>query len=174
MLQFIYQDLSPQDRKEVMERELRPERITYDRHLTDAEIDKESKELAELVKNTAQIEEEKRIAVKNFSDQIKALKEQAQDIADVLMRGTKEVTEKCYKVLNLDTREVGFYNADGELVRVRKAQDADLQMDMFSGNYGQQEAGNLALPQAALPAPVEDVESEEVTDDEDDDELPFL
>lgn len=49
----------------------------------------------------------------------------------MLEDGRKECVEDCFKVLDIDAREVGFYNNRGELVRMRKALDSDLQLDMF-------------------------------------------
>ena len=107
------------------------ERITYLRNLTEAEIDAESKELASLCRRRNELEEEKKNVAKDYQTQIDSVKKNIDRSATLLEDGRKECVEDCFKVLDIDAREVGFYNNRGELVRMRKALDSDLQLDMF-------------------------------------------
>ena len=107
------------------------ERITYLRNLTEAEIDAESKELASLCRRRNELEEEKKNVAKDYQTQIDSVKQNIDRSATLLEDGRKECVEDCFKVLDIDAREVGFYNNRGELVRMRKALDSDLQLDMF-------------------------------------------
>lgn len=134
----------------------RTERITYTRNLTEAEIDNESKKLASEVKILARQEEEKKEVMRSCKESIDNTRGRMEAISKTLLDGTVEVTEKCFKVLNMDTREVGFYNVSGELVKVRPMIDDDLQMDLFEES----------APAAAIEAHVEEAEAEEVNDDE--------
>lgn len=173
MQEFLLQNVSPEERKAVLEKvAASTESITYNRHMTSAEIDAESKKLAAAVTVRTEVEQEKAAEMKAYNDRIKHLKETADEYAETLTRGTKEVTEKCYKLINFDTREVGYYNEHGELVRVRPATDADMQLDMFSGAgnaEARQQAEALTTGEGkALEAGdnIEDVDFEDVQADE--------
>lgn len=172
MEQFILQDRTPQERVQMLEKmAAKAEKITYIRHLTEAEIEGESKKLADAVTSRARVEEDKRENMKMFNTRIDELKTKAEMISETLLSGTKEETRKCYKFINLETREVGYYNEYGELVKIRPATDQDMQLDMFGGD-GKVPEENAALPghePAQLPADnhpeAEDVDFEEVKEE---------
>lgn len=168
MEQFIYQGMSTKERVEYLSKTTKSERITYTRHLTDAEIDHESKELASATKELAAIEEEKKEVAQDFKMRIDAEKAKMQRIADTLIDGNKEVTERCFKVISIEEKEVGFYNELGELVHKRRLLDSDMQMSMFA------DSGDPAQPIGALasgrelPAAesTDEIEEAEVIEDE--------
>ncbi len=135
----------------------RTEKITYKRNLTEAEIDNESKKLASEVKILASQEEEKKEVMRSYKERIDGTRSRMEAISKTLLDGTKEVTETCFKVLNVEAKEVGFYNRSGELVKVRHMIDDDLQMDLFDNNSQQ-------APAAELPSHIDDAEAEEVNE----------
>lgn len=128
MLEYILQDITPDERKQILEDCAdTQETLTYEVHLSNAEVDVEAKKLAEYVNTTNALEEEKKSVTKDFNDRINHVKEMAKASSDVLMKGTKEVTEICYKLVDPDTGEVGFYNELGKLVKLRKMTDMERQ-----------------------------------------------
>lgn len=132
MRNFLFEECSHEERIEKLNSiAAGKERITYLRNLTDAEIDAESKELASLCRRRNELEEEKKNVAKDYQTQIDSVKQNIDRSATLLEDGRKECVEDCFKVLDIDAREVGFYNNRGELVRMRKALDSDLQLDMF-------------------------------------------
>ena len=147
------------------------ERITYLRNLTEAEIDAESKELASLCRRRNELEEEKKNVAKDYQTQIDSVKQNIDRSATLLEDGRKECVEDCFKVLDIDAREVGFYNNRGELVRMRKALDSDLQLDMF---YQQRnEVSKKALEAAnrlSAGGDPDDYEEAQVVNDRDSDQ----
>lgn len=161
MQKFILQDHTQEERAAILAASKKTEDITYTRNLTEAEIDAESKRLASEVKILASQEEEKKEVMREYKERIDATRERMERISKTLLDGTKEVTERCLKVVNIDTHEVGFYNVSGELVKVRPLIDDDIQLDMFEG---QEQHEPAALPGAsnALDAHVEEAEAEEV------------
>lgn len=170
MEQLIFQDKTPHERVQILEKiAAKAEKITYKRNLTEAEIEAESRKLAAAVTRYAEIEEEKKDVMKDYNKRIEEQKTKANQISDILLSGTKEETALCYKIVNLDTKEVGYYNQHGELVKVRPAMDQDMQMDMF-GAKGAAEQEASALPgktPAALPGdPHADIEEAEVVTEE--------
>lgn len=157
MQKFILQEHTQEQRDAILAASKKKERITYTRNLTEAEIDNESKKLAAEVKTLARQEEEKKEVMREYKDSIDRTRERMEAISKTLLDGTKEVTEECLKVLNIEGREVGFYNRSGELVKVRPMIDDDVQMDLFDDN---------SQPAAALEQHVEDAEAEEFSDDD--------
>lgn len=132
MRNFLFEECSHEERIEKLNSiAAGKERITYLRNLTEAEIDAESKELASLCRRRNELEEEKKNVAKDYQTQIDSVKKNIDRSATLLEDGRKECVEDCFKVLDIDAREVGFYNNRGELVRMRKALDSDLQLDMF-------------------------------------------
>lgn len=171
MEKFILQNVAPELRAQALEQAAaKAEKITYVRHLTDAEIEAESKKLADAVTKRARVEEEKREVMKDYNGRIEDLKVKAETISETLLNGTKEENARCFKFVNIDTREVGYYNEFGELVKTRPAMDQDMQLDMFGGK-NEMPADAAQLPeheQNSLPAAnhpeAEDVEFEEVNE----------
>ena len=132
MRNFLFEECSHEERIEKLNSiAAGKERITYLRNLTEAEIDAESKELASLCRRRNELEEEKKNVAKDYQTQIDSVKQNIDRSATLLEDGRKECVEDCFKVFDIDAREVGFYNNRGELVRMRKALDSDLQLDMF-------------------------------------------
>ena len=132
MRNFLFEECSHEERMEKLNSiAAGKERITYLRNLTEAEIDAESKELASLCRRRNKLEEEKKNVAKDYQAQIDSVKQNIDRSASLLEDGRKECIEDCFKVLDIDAREVGFYNNRGELVRMRKVLDSDLQLDMF-------------------------------------------
>lgn len=163
MVQFIFQDKSQEERIALLEQSRNTENITYKRHLTDAEIDNESKNLANEVKILASIEEEKKEVNRQFKEQIDGTRAKMDTISKTLLEGQKEVTEKCFKVLNIEGHEVGYYNVSGELVKVRQLIDEDIQMRMFED---QEPTAIGASAQGALPEH-DDYEDAQVVEEDD-------
>ena len=132
MRNFLFEECSNEERIENLNSiAAGKERITYLRNLTESEIDAESKELASLCRRRNELEEEKKNVAKDYQTQIDSVKQNIDRSATLLEDGRKECVEDCFKVLDIDAREVGYYNNRGELVRMRKALDSDLQLDMF-------------------------------------------
>lgn len=166
MQQFILQNKTQEERMALLAEAQKAENVTYKRQLTDAEIDNESKKLAAEVKILASIEEEKKEANKAFKDQIDNTRQKMENISKVLLDGAKEVTEKCFKVLNIEGHEVGYYNVSGELVKVRALLDDDIQMSMFENKPNDEATAALeASASGQLPEHKEDIEEAQVVEE---------
>lgn len=173
MKEFILQECTPEQRAEQLERlAASKEVLRYSRNLTEAEIDTESKHMAKLYKDLCGVEAEKSAANKEFGEQIKSIRAQIEVSANTLQNGQKEVSETCYKFIDIDAREVGFYDKYGQLVRRRAAQDTDLQLDMFGNtNVEEQKQAVAALPGEApiqQGDPNAEVEEAEVVEESND------
>ena len=171
MRNFLFEECSHEERIEKLNSiAAGKERITYLRNLTEAEIDAESKELASLCRRRNELEEEKKNVAKDYQTQIDSVKQNIDRSATLLEDGRKECVEDCFKVLDIDAREVGFYNNRGELVRMRKALDSDLQLDMFYQQRNEETKKALeADNRLSAGGNTEDYEEVQVVTDQDSD-----
>jgi len=59
------------------------------------------------------------------------LNENKKEILSGLKNKSKLVSERCFKFVDFETREVGFYNEDGDLIESRPAYADELQTNIF-------------------------------------------
>ena len=172
MRNFLFEECTQEERIEKLNSiAASKERITYLRNLTEAEIDAESKELASLCRRRNELEEEKKNVAKDYQTQIDSVKQNIDRSATLLEDGRKECVEDCFKVLDIDAREVGFYNSRGELVRMRKALDSDLQLDMFYQQRNEETRKALeAANRLSAGGNPEDYEDAQIVADKDSDQ----
>lgn len=87
-----------------------------------------------LVENNIQLRDvraDKKAANKEFNDQIKQLEESNDEVTGKLKAKSEFVTEPCFKFVDEETREVGYYNNEGLLVYSRPARPDELQKNIF-------------------------------------------
>lgn len=87
-----------------------------------------------LVENNIQLRDvraDKKAANKEFNDQIKQLEDSNDEVTAKLKERSEYVTEPCYKFVDEDTREVGYYNDKGVLVYSRPARPDECQRNIF-------------------------------------------
>lgn len=87
-----------------------------------------------LVENNIQLRDvraDKKAANKEFNDQIKQLEESNDEVTGKLKAKSVFVTEPCFKFVDEETREVGYYNNEGVLVYSRPARPDELQKNIF-------------------------------------------
>lgn len=103
----------------------------YMKRFTPDQLLKMKEELSETAIKINDIEIEKKEVVKDFTAQLKPLIEDRSSILSGLKNKSEHVTELCFKFIDLETREVGFYNEDGELIESRPAYADELQGNIF-------------------------------------------
>lgn len=103
----------------------------YMKRFTPEQLLKMKEELSELAININDIEIQKKETVKTFSDTLKPLIEEKNEILKGLKNKSEHVTERCFKFIDAESREVGFYNEDGELIESRPAYADELQGNIF-------------------------------------------
>lgn len=87
-----------------------------------------------LVENNIQLRDvraDKKAANKEFNDQIKQLEESNDEVTGKLKAKSEFVTEPCFKFVDEDAREVGYYNNEGLLVYSRPARPEELNKNIF-------------------------------------------
>ena len=103
------------------------EDVTYSRAFAPEELALKREQLTDSSIKIADIEEEKKEVMDGFKERLKPLQEQKADAIKALRDKSQTVTEKCYKCLDEDTKTVGFYNKEGNLVSSRPAFQRELQ-----------------------------------------------
>lgn len=103
------------------------EEITYSRAFTPEELALKREQLADVSIKIADIELEKKVAMYVYKDRLKPLQMQKNDAIEAIRAKSKTVKEKCYKFLDEETKMVGFYNKEGNLVSSRPAFQKELQ-----------------------------------------------
>lgn len=103
------------------------EEVTYSRAFEPEELALKREQLTDASIKIADIEEEKKEVMDGFKERMKPLQEQKADAIKALRDKSQTVTEKCYKFLDEETKMVGFYNKEGNLVSSRPAFQRELQ-----------------------------------------------
>lgn len=80
------------------------------------------------------IEEEKKEVVAEFKERLDPLVKERKIILEGLKKKAEYVTEKCYKFIDQEKREVGFYNENGDLIESRPAYSDEMQGTLFQIN----------------------------------------
>lgn len=92
-------------------------------------------EMKEILSETAikinDVEEEKKSVMDEFKERLKPLKERKTSLLKGLKNKGEFVTEKCFKFIDMNAREVGYFNEDGELIESRPAFADELQGTIF-------------------------------------------
>ena len=74
------------------------------------------------------IEEEKKESARIFKEQISPLKAEKSRLLKLIKQKAEFVTEDCFKFIDYDNREVGYYNTEGVLIESRPMQAAEAQL----------------------------------------------
>ncbi len=103
------------------------EDVTYSRAFSPEELALEREQLTDSSIKIADIEEEKKAVMDGFKERLKPLNETKDEAIKALREKSQTVTEKCYKFLDEETKMVGFYNKEGNLVNSRPAFQKELE-----------------------------------------------
>lgn len=90
--------------------------------------------LSEVAIGINDVQEKKKEVLSEFKEQLKPLTEEKKRILTGLKNKAEFVRENCYKFVNIDTRQVGYYNSQGDLIDIRSANADELQGNIFQLN----------------------------------------
>lgn len=108
------------------------EDLGYTKQLLNEEIEALKDRLVENNIQLRDVRADKKAANKEFNDQIKQLEESNDEVTGKLKAKSEFVTEACFKFVDTETREVGYYNREGLLVYCRPGRPEEMQKSMFS------------------------------------------
>lgn len=104
----------------------------YMKPYTPEELQGHKENLANVSIEIAEIEAEKKAQDAYYKGQLKPLNEQRSQMASNIKSKSEYVKEICYKFVDQEAKETGFYNADGDLIESRPATADELQPTIFS------------------------------------------
>lgn len=104
----------------------------YMKPYTSEELQGHKENLANLSIEIDEIEEEKKEASKAFKAQLDPLFESRKQMVSNIRSKAEYVKEVCFKFIDQNEKETGFYNADGDLIECRPATADELQPTIFS------------------------------------------
>lgn len=104
----------------------------YMKPFTPEQLQGHKERLAELSIKMEELDEEKKASAKHFKSLIDPLSEQRREMISNIRRKAEYVREVCYKFVDRDAKETGYYNADGNLVELRPATADELQPTLLS------------------------------------------
>lgn len=108
------------------------EKKGYMKPFTPEQLQGHKENLAEISINIEQIETEKKQTVKEFGELLKPLLEQRKEMCSNIRQKAEYVDELCFKFVDQEARQTGFYNAEGDLIELRPATADELQPTLFS------------------------------------------
>lgn len=103
----------------------------YMKRFSPLELLRMKEELAETAIEINDIEEQKKSEMEVFKIRMKPLVEDRKLILTGLKNKSEHVTERCFKFIDMEQREVGFYTENGELIESRPAYADELQGTIF-------------------------------------------
>lgn len=107
------------------------EKVGYTRTFSPDELTDRKEQLADTSIKINDIEEEFKEVKTDFKERLKPLEETKSKLLTELKNKSEYVTEDCYKFIDHDSRMVGFYNTEGELVSSRQIMSKELQKNIF-------------------------------------------
>ena len=135
MEKFLGQEYSEERRKEFLADNCdNVESLGYTRRFSTEELAQKKEELANASIKINDIQEEKAELMKDFRERLKPVNQHRKQLLEELKTRTEFVEENCYKFIDHENREVGFYNSLGELVYSRPIMPNEMQATVFSIN----------------------------------------
>jgi hypothetical protein len=105
----------------------------YMKPFTPEQLQGHKESLAELSIKIEEIEDEKKESAKHFKETLDPLTKERSGMIRNIRQKAEYVNELCYKFVDRDTRQAGYYSADGDLIELRPATADELQPTLFVG-----------------------------------------
>ena len=103
----------------------------YMKPYTPEELQQRKEELANASIEIAEIEQEAKEAAAHYKGRLKPLKEARANIVSNIKAKAEYVEELCYKFVDQEARESGYYNKEGDLIESRPATADEMQTTLF-------------------------------------------
>lgn len=133
MDKFIVQDEPLSSRAQILEDSCDAvEEIWYRHDFTEEELNEIKTKLADTSIDIASLEQEKADWMDAYKNRLKPLNTAKNRYLEQIKRKAEDIHDKCYKFLDHDNKEVGYYNGAGELVYTRRMQPQEMQKSIFT------------------------------------------
>lgn len=143
MENFIGQDYADLGNREQFIRDncTKCEVKSYMKPFTADELSQIKESLVTTTIEISKVEEERQ----NMKAQIKAkmlpLQEKLKSLTDKAKSKSELVNETCYKFVDYENKEIGYYNAEGRLIESRPANEQELNKNIFDAIREQKKTG---------------------------------
>lgn len=107
------------------------EEKAYTKRYTPEQLAQKKELLSEVAIKIRDIEIEKKDAATEFKARLDPLDTERKTLVSELKSKAALVTENCYKFVDQEAREVGYYNQDGDLIESRPAFPEETQGNLF-------------------------------------------
>ena len=104
----------------------------YMKPYTPEELQQRKEELANASIEIAEIEQEAKEAAAHYKGRLMPLKEARANIVSNIKAKAEYVKELCYKFVDQEARETGYYNREGDLIESRPATADEMQPTLFA------------------------------------------
>jgi hypothetical protein len=107
------------------------EEKSYMKRFSQAQLSLMKDELSTTAIKINDIEQEKKVIMDDFKEMLKPLEGEKRRLLTGLKNKSELVDERCFKFVDLEDREVGYYNQDGDLIESRPAYADELQVNIY-------------------------------------------
>lgn len=129
MKQKMYEKKSSIERQEKLsEMSDGVEAFTYQKEFSKSELTEIKDQVAKSLIELSDLEDELTDIKKEYGDKISPYKTELKRLTQFLKVGSRMVTEDCFKLIEVDSQETGFYNEDGILVFSRQCSPDEMQL----------------------------------------------
>lgn len=110
------------------------EEVSYSKLFSSEELAKQRETLTDVSIKISDIESEKAEVVKAYKERLAPLMQERAVAIDNLKKKAQTITEECFKFFDEETKMIGFYNREGQLVNSRPAFPNEMQRNLFQLN----------------------------------------
>ncbi len=135
MEEILFKEI-PEDRREEMLDANCDEKIetSYLRHFTQEELDQARKDFADRGIHISQLEDELKEMKLSYEEKLKPLRKQQKETLECIKARGEHTRGFLYKMVDVESREVGFFDSKGYLIERRKALPGEMQRNIFQIN----------------------------------------
>lgn len=106
--------------------------VSYSKSFSPEELAKQREDLTDAAIKLADIEDERKEANAHYKEMMKPLQQKKAVAIENLKKKAMTVTEDCFKFFDEESKMIGFYNKQGDLVSSRPAFPDELQKTIFA------------------------------------------
>lgn len=107
------------------------EELGYTKAIPSERLEELKNQLVDVSIQIKDVKADAKESARQYKEQLKQLETEQGKITDQLKARSEYVTEQCFKIVDQELGQVGYYNSDGLLVYQRPAQPDELQRTVF-------------------------------------------
>ncbi len=133
MEQRMFSNDSPEKRRQMLYDNCEKiEELEYRKEFDSEELAELKDHLSNFLIQLSNLEEELEEIKTEYKEKIKPLKQTIKETMNKVRDGSELVKQQCYKFMDWDEKQVGFYNEEGELVMERPMMKSERQSTIFT------------------------------------------